>query len=140
MLRSALILVAVGVGAIGVLPSGCREPTVEEKHERAVRKMVRQVLKHLEFPRRSRISFCTTFFEPGTTIQFRKTESVVLEKSGYLIFIDEAPRYDWAHPAQIVFFEPTRLNEPKVLFRNTGPDKIVDKHRKEILQQKWIFW
>lgn len=139
-LINVLILVAVTVGAIAVLPSGCRERTAEEKHDRAVRKMVRQVLKNLEFPRRSRIMFCTNLFKAGTTIRFRETESVVLEKSGYLIFIDEAPKYDWGHSAQMVFFEQTLLNEPKVLFRNTRPRKIVDKDKKEILQQKWILW
>ena len=140
MLRNVLVLVVATIGATGVLLVGCREQTPEEKRERAVRKMVEQVLKNVEFPKGSRISFCTTLFEPGTKIQFRRNESIVLEASGYLIFVDEVPENDWDHAAQMVFFEPIRINIPRVLFRDTGPDKIVDKNGKEIFQQKWTDW
>ena len=47
------------------------------------------------------------------------TNAVVLQQEGYVVFIDEQPKYDWAHNCQIAFI-PATAGQPEVIFRGVA--------------------
>jgi hypothetical protein len=104
------------IGLIAVLLAGCQ---VSEDAA-----LVRKATAHVQYPRGSRIQYATvpagTIYAPRA--HMGSTNVVVLPTEGIVLFIDEQPKYDWAHLFQLVFV-PKATGIPQDLFRGSAiPD------------------
>lgn len=82
---------------------------------------LRKSLKQVEFARGSTVQYAMaprgTQFIPGP--QCGVTNSFLLQDDGCVVFIDEQPKYDWAHRLQLIFI-PRTSGKPEILFRGIG--------------------
>jgi hypothetical protein len=90
---------------------------------------VRRSLKLIDMPKGSVVQYAEaprgTQFLPGKGLSAAKPTSLPTE--GYVLFIDEQPKYDWAHGFQLVFV-PKASGKPNVLFRGSAiPDFTFKK-------------
>jgi hypothetical protein len=96
-----------------LLASGCQKPD-----------MVSAGLEQLVIPKCSVVQYAEasrgTQFIPGQGMGI--TNTVLFPSAGYVLFIDEEPKCDWAHSFQLVFL-PKASGKPDVLFRGSAlPD------------------
>lgn len=102
-----------------------------------IRALIAEALRHVSYPDGSRITFLTTELGPGTLIEgalcFHPDGrppfydySYTVERSGYLVFIDEQPLYDWEHGMQLIFVPRDTPGEPYVVDSGAGfPDWAI---------------
>ncbi len=84
-----------------------------------VRLLVSEALNYVTYASGSNIFFLPIEMGPGTVIRppdDSGQQTVTLDKTGYLVFIDEEPDAWWEHPAKIVFVEAGDPTQPDILF------------------------
>ncbi len=84
-----------------------------------VRLLVSEALNYVTYASGSSIFFLPIEMGPGTVIRppdGSGQETLTLDKTGYLVFIDEEPDAPWEHPAKIVLVETGDPTQPAVLF------------------------
>ena len=85
---------------------GGRATLVGPELEGAVREHLRSVLPP-DLIKASRISYHPRVFDPGEAISLVLTDLPVTRPSVF-VFVDEAPRYGWAHGARALLFDALR--------------------------------
>ena len=102
------------------------------------RRAVGEAMAHLEYRRGSRIQYLAVELGSGSVIGVPDPmPPVTLSSSGYLLFIDEQPGYDWDHASQLVFVPADAPGRPIVLCRDRrGPGPVRD-HRGELVTGPW---
>jgi len=126
------VLIAVLLGA-----TGCRNSGISGTGEGGgaeARRLVKTALKSLKFRRGSRMMYSSTPLFSGYHVvvpegsmgyRERGINEAAVDEAGYLLFVDERPKYDWAHPAQIVLVASDPNIPPRVLFRRVPASGIV---------------
>jgi hypothetical protein len=81
-------------------------------------------IRRIDIPRGSVVSYAPvssgTQFMPSR--HMGGANAVSLRGEGYVLFVDEMPKYNWAHSFRVVFL-PKGTVEPEVLFRGSAiPD------------------
>jgi hypothetical protein len=77
------------------------------------------VIQEAGFPKGSSIQFAHVSKDAIFVSNTKMTNSVVLAKDGVVLFVDEKPSLDWAHPFQLLFVPKATL-KPEVLFRGSA--------------------
>jgi hypothetical protein len=120
----------VAAGFLALLAASCRaDPN---------RAILEQAIKRIEYEPGSVIQYAevpegTTLCRPG---KGGVESSTALEGSGFVVFIDEQPNYDWEHKFQLVFV-PKATGKPQVLFRGNGIPVFAFKKADGTLVKQW---
>jgi hypothetical protein len=107
------------------------------------RHSLKSTVKTVAYQRGSRLRVFTPLVHAGVTVQINNggvagldpvPAPAVITGSGYIVFIDEQPKYDWAHQCKVVFVTVGKKPSALLLFDEQmfGDLKIVDKTGKAV--------
>jgi len=117
--------------------AGCGNDQGRTQKTGTATEVVAKAVAQLKPPAGSKIFYFQEKLPAGTTLGpaqsagslSQRVKKVTLSASGYLVFVDEKPTYDWMHDAKIVIVDPEDPGNPTILFTDVPASLVTSSIR-----------